>query len=129
MSDQDATQGADGATNGVESAPAPAETVTHDAAPSSTEPLAAGGAPEGELIASGEVTLSAENAVAAAGPLLARIEQLARAAFDAGQTEEHNLMAWLHLHLSAVQRAFVGAPQLPLSDDAKALIAEIDGQL
>ncbi|AOJ62480.1 hypothetical protein WJ32_08425 [Burkholderia ubonensis] len=106
MSDQDATQGTDGATDGAENATAAAETVTHDAAPSSSEPV----------VRFTELTIE---------PLIVRVEQLARRAFDAGQTDEHNLMAWLYQHIDALKRAIAGAPGLPLSDEAKALLAEL----
>lgn len=175
MSDLDATQGADGATNAAVGA-------TSDAAPASTEPLMptdAGGAPVGEFGSAAPVagadagsTQSAATASAptdgttgaAAGadgaaaalegaaadvladainnappaveaaavafvPMMVRIEQLGRRAFDAGQTDEHNLMAWLYQHVEALHRALVGAPGLPLSDEAKALIAELNGLL
>ncbi|WP_175683850.1 hypothetical protein [Burkholderia cenocepacia] len=175
MSDLDATQGADGATNvGVG--------ATADAAPASTEPLmptAAGGAPVGELGSAAPVvgadagsTQSAATASAptdgttgaAAGadgaaaalegvaatvlddainnappaveaaavafvPMMVRVEQLARRAFESSNTDEYNLMAWLHQHVEALHRAIVGAPGLPLSDDAKALVDELKGLL
>ncbi|MBY4799907.1 hypothetical protein K6W78_07810 [Burkholderia cepacia] len=71
----------------------------------------------------------AEAAVLTFIPMMVRIEQLGRRAFDAGQTDEHNLMAWLYQHVEALHRALVGAPGLPLSDDAKALVAELKGLL
>ncbi|VBD34734.1 hypothetical protein [Burkholderia pseudomallei] len=178
MSDLDATQGADGATNaGVgatadaalasteptsptdagaapvgefgSAAPAPAAAdagwtqsaataltdgttgaaAGADGAPALNELLSTDAVPAGEQIASGEVTLLADTATVVAVPLLPRVEQLGRRAFDAGQTDEHNLMAWLHQHIDALKRAIAGAPNLPLSDDAKALVDELKGLL
>ncbi|PFH29132.1 hypothetical protein [Burkholderia sp. JKS000303] len=195
MSDLNATQGADGATNGAAGAPA-------DAAPSSSEPAFptdAGGAPVGELVATGataaagasadssspgagampssapaaatstppadgdagaaarapstdgaaadagaaleadaanllgeainDAPVAAVAAVVATIPLMVRVEQLALRAFESGATGEHNLMAWLHQHMDALLRAIAGAPGLPLTDDAKALIAELKALL
>ncbi|KVV12401.1 hypothetical protein [Burkholderia ubonensis] len=76
-----------------------------------------------------DAPVAAVAAVVAAIPLIVRVEQLARRAFDAGQTDEHNLMAWLYQHIDAMKRAIAGAPSLPLSDDAKALVDELKGLL
>ncbi|CAK0074771.1 Uncharacterised protein [Burkholderia pseudomallei] len=38
-------------------------------------------------------------------------------------------MAWLHQYIDALKRAIAGAPGLPLSDDAKALVDELKGLL
>ncbi|WP_152900945.1 hypothetical protein [Burkholderia cenocepacia] len=70
-----------------------------------------------------------EAAAVAFVPMMVRVEQLARRAFESGNTDEHNLMAWLYQHVEALHRAIVGAPGLPLSDDAKALIDELKGLL
>ncbi|HHT8992777.1 TPA: hypothetical protein ACT5B2_003822 [Burkholderia cenocepacia] len=72
---------------------------------------------------------AAEAAVLTFIPMMVRIEQLGRRAFDAGQTDEHNLMAWLYQHVEALHRALVGAPALPLSDEAKKLVDELKGLL
>ncbi|CAM8755307.1 hypothetical protein NCF_04344 [Burkholderia pseudomallei] len=175
MSDLNATQGADGATNAGVGA-------TADAAPSSSEPAFptdAGGAPVGELGSAAPAgpadagstqsaaTASAptdgttgaavgadcaaatlegaaaavladainnapppgEAAAVAFVPLMVRVEQLGRRAFESGQTDEHNLMAWLYQHIDALKRAIAGAPGLPLSDDGKALVDELKGLL
>lgn len=100
-----------------------------DGAPALNEPLSTDAVPAGEQIASGEVTLLADTATVVAVPLLPRVEQLGRRAFESGQTDEHNLMAWLHQHIDALKRAIAGAPGLPLSDDAKALVDELKGLL
>ncbi|ONC38513.1 hypothetical protein AQ916_07110 [Burkholderia pseudomallei] len=175
MSDLNATQGADGATNASDGA-------TADAAPSSSEPAFptdAGGAPVGELgsaapagpadvgstqsatianaptdgttgaaagadgaaaaLEGDAITLLAdavnnappavEAAAVAFVPLMVRVEQLGRRAFESGATDEHNLMAWLYQHVEALHRAIAGAPSLPLSDDAKALVDDLKGLL
>ncbi|MGV4653129.1 hypothetical protein [Burkholderia pseudomallei] len=100
-----------------------------DGAPALNEPLSTDAVPAGEQIASGEVTLLADTATVVAVPLLPRVEQLGRRAFESGQTDEHNLMAWLYQHIDALKRAIAGAPGLPLSDDAKALVDELKGLL
>ncbi|KVQ87342.1 hypothetical protein WK09_20095 [Burkholderia ubonensis] len=130
MSDLNATQGADGAVNAAGGA-------TTDAAPSSTEPAFptdAGAVLEADAAkllgdATNDAPVAAVAAVVAAIPLIVRVEKLARRAFDSGQTDEHNLMAWLHQHIDAMKRAIAGAPSLPLSDDAKALVDELKGLL
>ncbi|MCA8277867.1 hypothetical protein LGN17_35915 [Burkholderia sp. AU30280] len=174
MSDLNATQGADGATNagdgttdigltpaasGIPEAatlgepvgspgapPGAADSGSETAAASADTPLSTGtqsqsSGGDGMLAAledgAGELVADAVNnappAVEAAAvtfvPMMVRVEQLARRAFDAGATDEHNLMAWLYQHVEALHRAIVGAPGLPLSDDAKALIAELKGLL
>ncbi|WP_143282390.1 hypothetical protein [Burkholderia pseudomallei] len=122
MSDIAATPDAAGAMNSAADA-------LDEAAPALNEPLSTDTVPAGEQIASGEVSLLADTATVVAVPLLPRVEQLGRRAFESGQTDEHNLMAWLYQHIDALKRAIAGAPGLPLSDEAKALIAEIGGLL
>lgn len=122
MSDIAATPDAAGAMNSAADALA-------EAAPALNEPLSIDTVPAGEQIASGEVSLLADTATVVAVPLLPRVEQLGRRAFESGQTDEHNLMAWLYQHIDALKRAIAGAPGLPLSDEANALIAEIGGLL
>ncbi|MDN7456584.1 hypothetical protein [Burkholderia cenocepacia] len=72
---------------------------------------------------------AAEAAAVAFMPMMVRVEQLARRAFESGNTDEHNLMAWLYQHVEALHRAIVGAPGLPLSDEGKALVDELKGLL
>ncbi|KVG33859.1 hypothetical protein [Burkholderia diffusa] len=166
MSDLNATQGADGATNAgvgaTDSAPAvaavgeavgspaaplgAADTGSATAAASADIPLSTGTQSQSEAVDGAAAALegaaaavladainnappAVEAAAVAFVPLIVRVEQLARRAFDSGQTDEHNLMAWLHQHIDAMKRAIAGAPSLPLSDDAKALVDELKGLL
>lgn len=57
--------------------------------------------------------------------LLPRVEAAARRAFDANETAEYNLMAWMHSHLQGLAKLAEGAPELGLSDDARAIVTEI----
>jgi hypothetical protein len=61
--------------------------------------------------------------------LIARAEDLAKRAFDTGLTEEHNVMAWIHSHLTGARAIVQGAEQLSLSAEAKAVLAEIKSLL
>jgi hypothetical protein len=61
--------------------------------------------------------------------LVAKVESLALAAFNAGRTEEHNLMAWLHTHLTGAQKIAQGADQLNLSDEGRAAVEKVKALL
>lgn len=166
MSDLNATQGADGATNAGNGATnnAPAVAASGESAGSPGAPHGAADSGSATAAASADIPLStgtqsqsvgddgagaaleadaakllgdaindapvaAVAAVVAAIPLIVRVEQLARRAFESGATDEHNLMAWLYQHADALKRAIAGASALPLSDDAKALVDELKGLL
>lgn len=65
----------------------------------------------------------------AGASLLAKVEALSLAAFNSGRTQEHNLMAWLHSHLTGAQKIVQGSDELELSDDARAVVAQVKALL
>lgn len=148
MSDLNATTDASGATNTVDPATAASGAAPLDAAP--TVDAAAGvpapleDAPHAETLADvakaleplADAAAQALPVLAAsdlgalpAPPLLVRVEAAARRAFDSGATDEHNLMAWIHSHLSGAQQIVAGADKLSLTDEAKAIVAEVKALL
>lgn len=108
-------------------APADTGALNSDAAGTADPNASAGADP-----ANPSAPLSADcGASASAGEsLLGKIESLALAAFNSGRTEEHNLMAWLHTHLTGARAASAGADGLEgLTDEAKAILAELKSLL
>ncbi|WP_207000717.1 hypothetical protein [Trinickia mobilis] len=62
--------------------------------------------------------------------LLKRVEAAALRAYQSSNTAEHNLMAWLHTHLTGANAAAAGAGALEgLTDEAKAILADLKNLL
>jgi hypothetical protein len=84
---------------------------------------------------SGESTLGGElpngvstSLVARATPvaMVSRVEAAALHAYQSGNTTEHNLMAWLHTHLTGAKAATAGAESLEgLTPEAKSILADL----
>jgi hypothetical protein len=59
-------------------------------------------------------------------PLTQRVEAAALHAYQSGNTSEHNLMAWLHTHLTGAKAATAGAESLEgLTPEAKSILADL----
>lgn len=87
----------------------------------------------GESTSAGELPNDADTSrVAPVTPaaMVSRVEAAALHAFNVGNTNEHNLMAWLHTHLAGAKAAAAGAGGLEgLSPEAKSILADLKNAL
>jgi hypothetical protein len=72
------------------------------------------------------IDVAREPETPALGPLTQRVEAAALHAYRSGNTSEHNLMAWLHTHLTGAKAATAGAESLEgLTPEAKSILADL----
>jgi hypothetical protein len=88
-------------------------------------PNGAGMEPAGDAI-----DVAGEPETPALGPLTQRVEAAALRAYQSGNTSEHNLMAWLHTHLTGAKAAAAGADKLEgLTPEAQSILADLKNLL
>jgi hypothetical protein len=95
----------------------------------SSEPTSANAAASDDNSSAGDAPNGADTLPAVpvtVAAMVSRVEAAALQAFNASNTTEHNLMAWLHTHLTGARAAVAGAEGLEgLSPEGKAILAAL----